>query len=64
MDALAKVELVEGLQKLLESASLISPAPPPAPPPTLVKEDEADFQCKLSRLVNGVGVALVTSWTK
>ena len=60
MDSMAKTELVEGLHKLLESAGLLSSAPPTS----LAAEDEADFQCKLSRLVNGMGVTLVTSWTK
>lgn len=60
MDSVAKTELVEGLHKLLESAGLLSSAPPNS----LAAEDEVDFQCKLSRLVNGMGVALVTSWTK
>nr|XP_032644790.1 exportin-T [Chelonoidis abingdonii] len=54
MDPIDKTKLVESLCQVLQSAGLFS----------IVQEDDVDFLARFSKLVNGMGQALITSWTK
>ncbi|KAL0964906.1 hypothetical protein UPYG_G00274210 [Umbra pygmaea] len=54
MDPTDKTKLVESLCQALQSAGFFN----------VDQEDDVDFLAKFSRLVNGMGQALVLSWTK
>ncbi|XP_064399906.1 exportin-T-like [Halichondria panicea] len=57
MDPPAKIKLVESLCKILESVGVLGTS-------SNQEEEDPDFQGKLSKFVNGMGCALVTSWNK
>ncbi|XP_076862993.1 exportin-T [Brachyhypopomus gauderio] len=54
MDPVDKTKLVESLSRVLQSAGFFN----------VEQEEDVDFLAKFSRLVNGMGQALVLSWTK
>uniref|UniRef100_A0A4W4DVK8 Exportin-T n=1 Tax=Electrophorus electricus TaxID=8005 RepID=A0A4W4DVK8_ELEEL len=54
MDPVDKTKLVESLSQVLQSAGFFN----------VEQEEDVDFLAKFSRLVNGMGQALVLSWTK
>uniref|UniRef100_A0A8B9T206 Exportin-T n=1 Tax=Anas platyrhynchos TaxID=8839 RepID=A0A8B9T206_ANAPL len=54
MDPIDKTKLVESLCQVLQSAGLFS----------IDQEDDVDFLARFSKLVNGMGQALIASWTK
>uniref|UniRef100_A0A8B9JV86 Exportin-T n=1 Tax=Astyanax mexicanus TaxID=7994 RepID=A0A8B9JV86_ASTMX len=54
MDPVDKTKLVESLCQVLQSAGFFN----------VEQEEDVDFLAKFSRLVNGMGQALVLSWTK
>ncbi|KAI1882201.1 hypothetical protein AGOR_G00248250 [Albula goreensis] len=54
MDPVDKTKLVESLCQVLQSAGFFN----------VEEEDDVDFLAKFSKLVNGMGQALVVSWTK
>ncbi|XP_017571197.1 exportin-T [Pygocentrus nattereri] len=54
MDPVDKTKLVESLSQVLQSAGFF----------IVEQEEDVDFLAKFSRLVNGMGQALVLSWTK
>ncbi|KAI4901717.1 hypothetical protein NFI96_000204 [Prochilodus magdalenae] len=54
MDPVDKTKLVESLSQVLQSAGFFN----------VEQEEDVDFLAKFSRLVNGIGQALVLSWTK
>ncbi|XP_066523340.1 exportin-T [Hoplias malabaricus] len=54
MDPVEKTKLVESLSQVLQSAGFYN----------VEQEEDVDFLAKFSRLVNGMGQALVLSWTK
>lgn len=54
MDPVAKLRLVESFFSVLDSARVLSPP----------EDEEGDFLAKLSKLVCGVGLALICSWNK
>ncbi|XP_046715530.1 exportin-T isoform X1 [Silurus meridionalis] len=54
MDPVDKTKLVESLSQVLQSAGFFN----------IKQEEDVDFLAKFSRLVNGMGQALVLSWTK
>ncbi|TSK13525.1 Exportin-T [Bagarius yarrelli] len=54
MDPVDKTKLVESLSQVLQSAGFFN----------LKQDEDVDFLAKFSRLINGMGQALVLSWTK
>uniref|UniRef100_A0A803TJA3 Exportin-T n=1 Tax=Anolis carolinensis TaxID=28377 RepID=A0A803TJA3_ANOCA len=54
MDPIDKTKLVETLCQVLQSAGLFS----------IDQEEDVDFLARFSKLINGMGQALITSWTK
>ncbi|KAI1239346.1 hypothetical protein IHE44_0012464 [Lamprotornis superbus] len=54
MDPIDKTKLVESLCQVLQSAGLFS----------IDQEDDVDFLARFSKLINGMGQALIASWTK
>ncbi|XP_067683887.1 exportin-T-like [Haliotis asinina] len=54
MDPVSKTKLVESFMTFLDNAGVLSPP----------EDEEGDFLAKLSKLINGVGMALLTSWQK
>ncbi|KAL6474664.1 hypothetical protein MHYP_G00182250 [Metynnis hypsauchen] len=54
MDPVDKTKLVESLSQVLQSSGFFN----------VEQEEDVDFLAKFSRLVNGMGQALVLSWTK
>ncbi|MCJ8736224.1 hypothetical protein PDJAM_G00256470 [Pangasius djambal] len=54
MDPVDKTKLVESLSQVLQSAGFFN----------VKQEEDVDFLAKFSRLMNGMGQALVLSWTK
>ncbi|XP_029108032.1 exportin-T isoform X3 [Scleropages formosus] len=54
MDPVDKTKLVESLCQVLQSAGFFN----------VEQEDDVDFVAKFSKLVNGMGQSLITSWTK
>ncbi|XP_065889699.1 exportin-T-like isoform X2 [Dysidea avara] len=56
MDPLNKIELAETLTHTLKEMGVLMTTPS--------NDDDADFQSKLSKLVNGIGMSLVTSYNK
>ncbi|XP_048840730.1 exportin-T isoform X2 [Brienomyrus brachyistius] len=54
MDPIDKTKLVESLCRVLQSAGFFN----------VEQEEDVDFLAKFSKLVNGMGQALITSWTK
>ncbi|KAH9494515.1 hypothetical protein Btru_042329 [Bulinus truncatus] len=55
MEPVAKTSLIESFMTVLDSAGLFK---------TEAREDDSDFLCKLSKLINGVGLGLIASWQK
>ncbi|XP_023673567.1 exportin-T isoform X2 [Paramormyrops kingsleyae] len=54
MDPIDKTKLVESLCQVLQTAGFFN----------VEQEEDVDFLAKFSKLVNGMGQALITSWTK
>ncbi|KAK3558222.1 hypothetical protein QTP86_013981 [Hemibagrus guttatus] len=54
MDPVDKTKLVESLSQVLQNAGFFN----------VKQEEDVDFLAKFSRLINGMGQALVLSWTK
>ncbi|KAL8603758.1 hypothetical protein ACOMHN_024374 [Nucella lapillus] len=54
MDPPAKLQLVESFFTVLEKNQVLTPA----------QDEESDFLAKLSKLVSGIGLALIDSWNK
>lgn len=54
MEPLDKLQLIETLVPVLQSSGMLKP----------LQDDETDFSCKLSRLVNGIGLNLIDAHTK
>ncbi|XP_072310024.1 exportin-T [Eucyclogobius newberryi] len=54
MDPVDKTKLVESLSQVLQTAGFF----------IVEQEEDVDFLAKFSRLINGMGLSLVQSWTK
>ncbi|XP_062522258.1 exportin-T-like [Corticium candelabrum] len=54
MDPVSKTKLIESVIKLLEDSNILPPA----------EDEDIDFVAKLANFINGVGMALVSSWNK
>lgn len=54
MEPLDKLQLIETLVPVLQNSGILKP----------LEDDETDFSCKLSRLVNGIGLNLIDAYNK
>ncbi|XP_013079973.2 exportin-T-like [Biomphalaria glabrata] len=53
MEPVAKTSLIESFMTVLDSAGIFK-----------TEDDDCEFLCKLSKLINGVGLGLIASWQK
>ncbi|BFZ08391.1 hypothetical protein BsWGS_11430 [Bradybaena similaris] len=53
MEPVAKTSLIESFMNVLDSAGIFK-----------CEDEDSDFLCKLSKLINGVGLGLIASWQK
>lgn len=58
MEPLAKLQLIETLVKVLESSQILTSAR------NEDDDDDIEFQIKMSKLVNGIGMGLLTTYNK